>query len=211
MRHGLKIAFTGAGGTGKTDTLLRLHGASAVFAPGESRQIISSNLSKVPVIKSASRSIYEEQNLTEDKVIELGDKERWKLQKEIFERKIHLDDTNRTFIADRTLLDHWSYCLLYCNTIMSEDEYFAYESLVRKHMSATYTYLFYFPWGDWRADGDGVRQTMSAWQSTVDAIILGYILKWNLPAVAVPQTEGPIKRAEFISDYVLSKEEKING
>ena len=55
MRRGLRIAFTGAGGTGKTSTVNKLAELDA-FA-------------HLPVMKSASRVVYENKKLTE----ELGD------------------------------------------------------------------------------------------------------------------------------------------
>ncbi len=194
MVRGLKIAFTGSGGTGKTST------AAAV-----------SSLLNLPQMKSASRLVYEQQDLNENKVFMMAPAEKWKLQYEIFTTKINNDDCTPSFVADRTLLDHWAYCLLYCSTTIKNDEYMHLEALVRKHMIATYSRIYYFPRGDWTGKDDGIRQTNLAWQEAIDSLIIGNIVKWKLPVVEVPQAqsdddgvwknpsdEGPLFRAEFI-------------
>lgn len=197
MRHGLKIAFTGAGGTGKTTTVNDFY-----------HQTSSDTLKELgsPIkLKSASRSVYVAEQLTEDLVLEMTPAEKWELQTRIFNKKIKLDDSTRSFVADRTLLDHWAYCLMYCATTITEDEYHRTESLVRKHMLATYSHIFYFPWGFWKAPPDGVRQDNPAWQSAIDALILGYLVKWNIPAVAVPQDKGELARVDFVIDQIIGE------
>jgi hypothetical protein len=113
-------------------------------------------------------------------------------------KKVDIDDTNFSFVADRSLLDHWAYCLQYCAGFMTNEEFLAMENLVRKHMRSSYSHIFYFPFGYWFAEGDGVRQDSYAWQSSIDAIIMGYIIRWNLPVFTVPQTDGENARNEFV-------------
>lgn len=187
VRTGLRIGFTGAGGTGKTTSA-----AAVAQAFG------------VSTLKSASRQAYEELNLTEAIVAKQNETEKWDLQKKIFMTKINNDDTTFEFVADRTLLDHWAYCLAYCSTFIPNDEYKRMEALVRNHMKATYSHIYYFPWGYWISEGDGVRQDQYAWQSQIDATILGYIIRWNLKVKEVPQTRGPEARNQFIVNDVRS-------
>ena len=181
VRNGRKIGFMGAGGTGKTT----------------SARFISDSF-HLPLLKSASREVYEELDLTEAKCLKLDAFAKWELQKQIFNKKIQKDDENYSFVADRTLLDHWAYCLMYCATTMSNEEFAYMETLVRKHMQSTYTNLFYFPFGFWFPDNaDGVRQDSRAWQNAIDSIIVGYIVRWNLPVIQVPQNSAD-ERNSFI-------------
>lgn len=180
IRQGTRIAFMGAGGTGKT--------TSAKFI---------SNELKIPLIKSASRTVYEKRNLTEEKVSKMSPIEKLELQTEIFNAKIELDK-QFNYITDRTILDHYCYCLAYCADFMNNDQFVYFEETVRTLMKSTYSKLYYFPWGYWTPKSDGVRQDLLAWQSEIDAIMVGYIFRWDLPATSVPQIKGPEYRNNFI-------------
>lgn len=186
IRRQATIGFTGAGGTGKTTTA----------------KWIAENLS-IPFLPSASRVVYEEQSLTEDLVNTWDADKKWELQRNIFDKKIEQDDTTGSFVADRTLLDHWAYCLMYCALDLDKKTFSTMENTVRKHMLSTYTNILYFPWGYWEGESDGVRQDNPAWQSAIDAILVGYCIRWRLPVVEVPQTKGPEIRHEFIKNNLL--------
>lgn len=190
IREGTKIAFMGAGGTGKTTT------ATTIALQLE-----------VPLMKSASRIVYEDQQLTETLVNEMDSGDKWALQADIFDEKTRQDDGEFSFVADRSLLDHWAYCLMYCAPFMSNEEFFEFELKVRKHMKATYTHLFYFPWGYFEPETDGVRSEIAAWQSSIDALIVGHVLRWNLSVVEVPQLHGPDYRTEFVKARILGLED----
>lgn len=191
MRRGLRIAFTGAGGTGKTSTVNKLIELEA--------------LQHLPVMKSASRIVYEAKHLTEEIVSkELSPSQLWSLQGDIFDAKVAQDDMNGEFIGDRTLLDHWAYCLMYCAKDMPNEVFTKYESLVRKHMIAAYSHVFYFPWGYFKAPSDGVRSDNDAWQYTIDSIIVARLQEWGIPAIEVPQLQGLDYRAGFIHDRIFN-------
>lgn len=189
VRRGLTIGFSGAGGTGKTT----------------SAAVLAKDLD-IPILTSASRIVYEEQELSEELVYKMDAEEKWDLQRMIFNKKIEMDDGTPSFVADRTLLDHWVYCLLYCGKDMSKEEFHHMENMVRKHMLSNYSHLFYFPWGHWEADPDGVRQDAPGWQSSIDALIVGYCIRWNLPMKEVPQHGGPEIRDQFIKAQVLGQQ-----
>lgn len=189
IRQGLKVAMMGAGGTGKTTDVSAL--AMAL---------------KIPMIKSVSRVAYERRNLSEKDFLKITDKEKWEFQSEIFNAKQELDDNTYEFISDRTMLDHWAYCLMYCSPFIPTEDFYKYENTVRKHMKSTYTYMFYYPWGYWTPENeDGVRQVAPGWQSAIDAIIVGYCNRWKLPVITVPQMQGPELRQEFIKKIILSR------
>lgn len=189
IRQGKRIAFTGAGGTGKT--------TSAKF-------IASAYELSQPV--SASREVYKVFDLTEEKVLAMTPKEQIELQGEIFHQKVR-NDQEYSYVTDRTILDHYAYCLAYCAGHMDNATFQNYEEQTRTMMLSTYTHIFYFPWGYWDAPKDGVRSASEAWQSQIDAIIAGYILRWNLPVVEVPQDLGEDIRNDFILESISKRGE----
>jgi predicted ATPase len=193
MKRGLRVGFTGAGGTGKTTTI-------------ETLKAKYSRYEDLTVLKSASRIVYEEQNLTETIVASLTPEGKLDLQSAIFNKKIVQDDAQLNFIADRTLLDHWAYCLMYCATYMPPEAYSSLEAVARKHTLATYSHVFYFPWGYFEAPDDGVRSGSKAWQHAIDSVIVGHLVNWGIPAVEVPQSYGEDYRAEFVHNTIREEE-----
>lgn len=191
VRSGVKIGLMGAGGTGKTTD-------ATVIA----------EKTGLKLMKSASREVYEKMKLTEEMVAQLPDNKKWELQGHIFQVKQYNDDNTYEFIADRTLLDHWSYCLMYCGTFLPNADFLEYETIVRKHMKSAYTHLFYYPWGYWTEPSDGVRQDHWSWQSAIDAMIVGYCHRWSLPVVQVPQAQGKETRQQFVLNHLLGKPEE---
>ncbi len=180
IRQGVRIAFMGAGGTGKTTSAREIAGALNLDRP-----------------ESASREIYRENSLTEIAVLALSPEHKLDLQTHIFDRKVQ-NDQAYSYVTDRTILDHYAYCLAYCGGFMSDDLFEKYEEQTRSLMLSTYSHIFYFPWGYWEADGDEVRSSVRAWQSQIDSILVGYAMRWNLPVIEVPQMEGELFRSDFI-------------
>lgn len=178
MPRMFRIAMVGAGGTGKTTTV---------------NEIVRMGVD-LPVLKSASRIVYEEEGLTEEIVGKMSLKDAWALQHRIFRKKKELDRRQR-FLADRSILDHWAYCLLYCNKIMTDEEWRDLEDQVYCHMRDRYSHICYFPFNLFDPPQDGVRNARKAWQATVDAILMGYLKRWNLPYIRVP-FDTREKRAE---------------
>lgn len=187
IRQGLRVAFCGAGGTGKTTTA----------------NFIADELG-LPMLKSASRIIYEKHNLTEEKVQQFTSEQKLNLQSKIFETKVKRDQ-QFNYVTDRTVLDHYAYCLAYCGGFMKNETYLEFEEKVRTLMLSTYSHIFYFPWGYWLPESDGVRQDLLSWQSQIDTIITGYCLRWELPVIAVPQN-GENERNEFVKRIILGEE-----
>lgn len=180
----------GAGGTGKT--------TSADF--------LAERL-ELPQPQSASRTIYERDGLTEAKVLDMDAEEQLILQTHIFAQKVW-NDQEYSYVTDRTILDHYAYCLAYCGAHMNSDTFREYEEQTRTLMLSTYSHIFYFPWGYWHAADDGVRSASEAWQSQIDALLVGYIMRWNLPVIEVPQTLGEDYRNNFLFSKIELEEVK---
>ena len=189
IRRGLRVGFTGAGGTGKT--------TSALFIANEFG---------IPVSKSASRIIYEAKEISEEDVrTTYSNEQKWELQKEILNIKIE-NDRGYTYVADRTVLDHYAYGLSYCSGFLNNDQFTWFDEIIHNLMLSTYSHIFYFPWGFWTPDkSDGIRQDRMSWQSQIDAIIVGYLHRWGIPAIIVPQMEGIEGRNEFIKKTILGE------
>jgi hypothetical protein len=188
----------GAGATGKSST--------AKFISDSAPTSLNMEL---PLIKSASRCVYEANDLNENKVLLMSPEDQLKLQTAIFQQKI-INDQQYSYIADRTILDHYAYCLAYCGSHMSNELFMQFEEQVRALMLSTYSHIYFFPWGYWEpAEEDGVRSNKKAWQSQIDAIMVGYIVRWNLPAVWVPQDRGEDYRNEFVLSHLRG--EHIQG
>jgi hypothetical protein len=180
IRQGTRIAFTGAGGTGKTTSADYIATEFGLEQP-----------------KSASRQVYEANGYTEAFVLSMSPEEKLDVQTKIFAQKVK-NDQAFSYVTDRTLLDHYAYCLAYCGGYMDNQIFSAYEEQTRQAMLSTYSHIFYFPWGYWEVADDGVRSSVDAWQSQIDALIVGYISRWQLPVTVVPQTDGEAARNEFI-------------
>ncbi|MFX0095570.1 MAG: AAA family ATPase [Candidatus Hodarchaeota archaeon] len=180
IRIGNRISYCGSGGTGKS--------TSAKFLAQELR---------LPLIKSAARSVYEERNLSEESVQAISKEGKLELQKEIFDKKIELDKQYE-YVADRTILDHYCYALAYCSSFMDNSYFLEMEEKVRQLMLSTYSYIFYFPFGYWFPKSDNVRQDHLSWQSMIDALLVGYIIRWGLSVTTVPQMYEEDYRNEFI-------------
>jgi len=188
VRNGFKIGLLGAGGVGKTTDA----------------KVLAEKLN-ILMMKSSSRIAYEQLKISEEDVNKMTSAEKWRLQEQIFKLKTTADDQTYEFIADRTLLDHWAYCLMYCGAFLPNEKFTEFETTTRKHMRSTYTHLFYFPWGFWTAEGDGVRQDHWAWQSAIDSILTGYCVRWNLPVIQVPQIQGMEARQDFIFKKIIGE------
>ena len=183
----------GAGGTGKTTSAKDIAEALDLARP-----------------ESASREIYRENSLTEMHVLSLSPEEKLDLQTAIFDRKMK-NDQAYSYITDRTILDHFAYCLAYCGGFMPDDVFEKYEEQTRTLMLSTYSHIFYFPWGYWEADDDSVRSSVRAWQSQIDSILVGYAMRWNLPIIEVPQTNGELFRSDFILGCIAGPGKDIAG
>tara|TARA_R110000751_G_scaffold307157_3_gene427542 strand:- start:4452 stop:5036 length:585 start_codon:yes stop_codon:yes gene_type:complete len=184
IRQGTRIAFTGSGGTGKT--------TSAEFL---------SEALDIPFLVSAARQVYNDGSLSEDLVSDFDAEKRLELQMAIFDQKI-ANDLGYEYIVDRSALDHWAYCLVYCGKDLSNEQFLHYEERTRLAMLGTYSHLFYFPWGYFKPSSDGVRSTSFTHQSVIDSIIVGYAHRWHLPTIEVPQTRGEDERNNFILNYL---------
>lgn len=171
----MKIAFCGAGGVGKTTLAKEL-----------AKDL---GLSFVP---SVSRQVFQEFGWTEDRQRTATPEENWKLQRTIFERRILRDQGLTEGVADRSLLDHLSYCYLRCDQALDAAIIDLLEEQTRKSLKEL-TILFYVPLPTWRAPSDGMREDGMGYRVHYDAIMRGLIDKLRQPIVVLKYDDHQVR------------------
>lgn len=179
----MKVGFIGVGGTGKTTTLEGL-------------------FTMLPKIKSVIRPTFEEWGVTEEGVLTMDPQRRWGLQKLCFDRKLALDITWHTGIAERTILDHLMYCLYYCSREMGDSAFSMMETLVRANLDR-YQLLLYFPFPEVEVPSDGFRNSGRAIQVVQDLILQGLIERFKLKVKRL-EWEDRVERSRKVDAMISS-------
>jgi integrase len=180
----MKLGFIGAGGTGKTTVM----------------NLVSKQLG-LPIMKSASRQVFESRRIREDDQFTMTEAQKWNLQNRIFVLKQELDATTEHFIADRTLLDHFCYCLYRCSKSVDKRMTDNLQTRVLDNLKK-YDFLFYFPTGVFDAQPDGLRADDYAYRLMIGAIMEGLLHRYEIPCYLMQESlihervEG-IKRVYF--------------
>lgn len=152
---------------------------------------------------SASRTVFEARGLSEKKEERMTPEELWDLQWEIFDLKVRNDD-REDFVADRTILDHYAYCLIQAGPAMTDVEAKLVEEKVWNHMLGEYDGIVYFEHGLIPPEKDGVRETRESYQTMIDLIIRGFLGKYLISYYAVPMGT-PEERARAILKHFKIK------
>jgi hypothetical protein len=166
----MKLAFCGAGGTGKT-TLAKL--------------IQERYLADHVLLPSASRTTFEVKGLTEELEKAMTPAALWDLQLEIFRAKMGLDADHEDFVADRSLLDHWAYCLVQARDGMTARQARDWEAVTKQWMGRTYDHVVYCPIEEfWNGeDPSGIRSAHYPYQVLIDSVIRSYLERWGWTGV----------------------------
>lgn len=179
----MKVGFVGTGGTGKTTTVLLLEDLG------------------LPYIKSTPRSVFTELGIVEVDQNKMTPEECWKVQQSMFGRKRVLDEQHPHGLFDRTLIDHLAYCYYRAADVISDNDAELMEHLVRKSI-ALYDLVCYFPILPFNGN-DGLRQQGLAYRAAIDALMLGFLHKFQVPYVWVgPGT--PEERAEQVRKVITN-------
>lgn len=156
----MKIAFTGAGGTGKTTLAKEV---SATWG--------------LPFITNVARQVMAETGIeNEESQNSMSAESLLELQCKIFLALRSRRASEPAFVTDRLLLDNYVYALRRCGASMSDElrqtwETAAIEDLYKMDL------VFYCPAGLFPLKADGVRQTDVAHQYLIDSAIYGLLCK----------------------------------
>jgi nicotinamide riboside kinase len=153
-----RIGAIGAGGTGKT-TLMR-HIAEQL---------------NIPYRPSVNRAVFEKFGFTQLTHTELTQADRLQIQRASFYAKIEQDAEFTDGVFERSLLDHYMYCLLYCYEAIPADVINSMEAMVADNLTG-YRYLLFFPIYPWGTEPtDGFRDASLANRKLQEYILLGFI------------------------------------
>ena len=152
-----RIGLTGAGGTGKT-TLAK--------ALAEKYDI--------PYVSEGVRTYMKENNISH--LRELDSKGPKKLQDVVLARKMLLELSNESFIADRTSIDTAAYCLRWCSRDDELQEWVkGYVDACLRYASLFYDIIVFVPTGVFPLEDDGVRSSKPAYQFEVQTLMWGLV------------------------------------
>jgi len=165
---GMKVAFTGAHGTGKT-TLVK-----ALFEQLAAMEVSSSLTPEVPRVVCdlvADTTYFRRGNNTflRQMLILMG--------QPIYE--IAQAKGASTLLCDRAILDHWAYTEYLFAAKLKDSEALVAKAFVTKHM-ASYDYVFYVPI-EFGPKDDGTREGDGAFQLSVDGKIRELLAELDIP------------------------------
>jgi nicotinamide riboside kinase len=185
----MKIAFTGAGGTGKT-TL-------ATYASEKWGLPFLTNVAREVMRQKGIESETSQNDMTPEALLDL--------QYAIFQALKARRESEPVFVTDRLLLDNYVYALRRCGAALTEEvrktwEQAAVEDLYRMDL------VFYTPAGLFPLKGDGMRQTDVAHQHLIDSSIYGLLCKHAFDRqcghVYVVNMSDPERRHAYINALI---------
>lgn len=156
----MRIAFTGAGGTGKTTLATYVAEKWGIpFLGNTARDVMK----EMGVENEAAQA-----NLSPETVLAL--------QQGIFERFKDLRRLTPSFVSDRLLLDNYTYSTLRCNETMTPE---IHKPWLEAAVSDLYNMdlVFYCPAGMFPLKGDGIRQEGIAHHYLFDAAVYGHLCR----------------------------------
>jgi nicotinamide riboside kinase len=185
----MKIAFTGAGGTGKT-----------TLAEHVSQQW------GLPFLTNVAREVMKERGIANEAAQnEMSPEALLDLQYAIFVALKVRRDSEPAFVTDRLLLDNYVYALRRCGNAMGEElrkawEQAAIEDLYRMDL------VLYTPAGLFPLKADGMRQADVAHQYLVDSALYGLLCKHAFDRqsghVYVVNMADPERRQAYVSALI---------
>ena len=156
----MKVAFTGAGGTGKT-TLAKY---------------IAEKWG-IPYVGSVSREVMREMGIESEAAQEsMGDHELLALQQGIYERRKAKLASLDSYVTDRCALDNYIYGLRRCGSALTEEIRAEWEKGAGADLYAQ-DLVFHTPIGLFETEDDGVRVTDLSHQHLMDSAMYGFLCK----------------------------------
>ena len=126
---------------------------------------------------SVNRAIFSKFSQTQISHETLAAEQRWQIQRASFMAKIQQDAGNLPGIYERSLLDHYMYCLIYCHQVIAASELREMQQVVNNNL-AGYDRLYFFPLYLWSSDvqgQDGFRDSKLANRYLQEHILHGFL------------------------------------
>jgi hypothetical protein len=151
--------------------------------------------------------VFEQFGYTQLTHTKLSPEQRWEIQLASFQAKMVQEATAVTGgIFERSLLDHYMYCLLYCHEVIPESDHRIMLQQVKYNLDS-YDIIYFFPIYAWPQPEDDFRDASIANRELQDFILRGYISKygwveldnkmWKLPNISLEQ------RVQYLKADVL--------
>lgn len=190
----MKIAFTGAGGTGKTTMAKYL-----------------SQKWDIPYVGSVSRLVMQEMGIeSEAAQNNMSDADLLVLQQAIAKKRIESLAAHESYVTDRCALDNYIYALRRCGGAMTEAHRKVWEEGAVKDLYA-HDLVFYTPVGLFPTEHDGTRVTEIAHQYLMDTAMYGFLCKHgfdkmasHLYVLAMPELERRKRYVDALASEVYS-------
>ncbi len=193
----MKIAFTGAGGTGKTTMAKYL-----------------AEKWRVPYVGSVSREVMQSLGVESEAAQEaMTGEQLLTLQLAIYARRKEVLAQHTTYVTDRCALDNYIYALRRCGSTLTEAQRAIWEQGAVEDLYA-HDLVFYAPIGLFPTAHDGVRVTEISHQFLMDAAMYGFLCRhgWDkmaghLYVLCMPELERRKKYCDALASEVSSLEE----
>jgi hypothetical protein len=156
----MKVAFSGAGGTGKSTIALWVAEQFGIPYVGS----VGREAFKLMGIESEAA----QEGMSEEKLLEL----QWLIFKLLQEkRKVH-----KHFVTDRLILDNYVYGLRRCGGLIDAARQKEWEEMAVQDLYS-FDLVFYCPTGLFPVEGDGMRVAAQGYQTLIDSAIYGLLCK----------------------------------
>jgi nicotinamide riboside kinase len=156
---GLRIAITGAQGTGKTTLAERLSGELGL-----------------PLIPESSREVARRLGIAHLSQLSVDGFARF--EKLCLESQLSHERRHAAFVSDRCTLDGAVYWLKWLGQVRPPEETEGFISMARENM-ANYDHVFYLP-VEFSPQGDGFRSTDRRYQREVDGYFTQLFREWEV-------------------------------
>jgi len=156
----MKVAFTGAGGTGKSTMAMWLAEQYGIPYVGS----VGREAFKQMGIESEAA----QENMNEQQLLDL----QWLIFKLLQEKR----SVHKHFVTDRLLFDNYVYGMRRCGNIVSEEQRKDWEDKSIEDLWA-FDLVFYCPTGLFKTEADGMRVAAPGYQSLIDSAIYGLLCK----------------------------------
>lgn len=193
----MKIAFTGAGGTGKTTMAKYL-----------------AEKWDVPYVGSVSREVMKEMGVESEAAQEsMTDGMLLELQLAIYERRKQVLAQHPSYITDRCALDNYVYALRRCGSALTEAQRAVWQQGAVEDLYA-HDLVFYAPIGMFPTKDDGTRVTDISHQFLMDTAMYGFLCKhgWDkmaghLYVLCMPELDRRKRYCDSLASEVFSIED----